>query len=490
MIRTPQQYIKSLNDGRVIFLEGEQIPDITKHPLFKGAIDMAAKTYALANDSKWQDLLTYQEKGERVMFLWKQPKSSEDLIRRRDVYITTQRLGASLPGMGPDALAASGIVASRIDKRFGTHYMDAVEDYREHLKKTDPNITGAITDVKGDRSLRPSAQVQHKDFYVRVVDRQKDGIVVRGSKIHISATPPCNEIIVSPCRSHREEDKDYAVVFATPANAKGITLLTQPAYYHQTGEEVDWDWPARGRHAVSECMIVFNDVFVPWNRVFMCGEWQFSRDQAWLFGVFHRLFGTTHKVISTEEFAGAAATIAEYNGVERYPHIQTKLAWLAMHAKIIDVMSQAACEHPDIDPELGFASPNLLYTNIAKYMFANDQAQASKLLVDIGGGLATDTFCYKDWMNPKERPFLEKYLAGRDGVPTEHRLRMLRMIKDMTGGNMDGIVIHGEGSLAQQEMAMFASADWERYKAIAKRIARVPGWENHPEIGKLPPWNE
>jgi 4-hydroxybutyryl-CoA dehydratase/vinylacetyl-CoA-Delta-isomerase len=280
------------------------------------------------------------------------------------------------------------------------------------------------------------------------------------------------------------------VVFATPANAKGITLLTQPAYYHQTGEEVDWDWPARGRHAVSECMIVFNDVFVPWNRVFMCGEWQFSRDQAWLFGVFHRLFGTTHKVISTEEFAGAAATIAEYNGVERYPHIQTKLAWLAMHAKIVDVMSQAACEHPDIDPELGFASPNLLYTNIAKYMFANDQAQASKLLVDIGGGLATDTFCYKDWMNPKERPFLEKYLAGRDGVPTEHRLRMLRMIKDLTGGNMDGIVIHGEGSLAQQEMAMFASADWERYKAIAKRIARVPGWENHPEIGKLPPWNE
>jgi 4-hydroxybutyryl-CoA dehydratase/vinylacetyl-CoA-Delta-isomerase len=161
-----------------------------------------------------------------------------------------------------------------------------------------------------------------------------------------------------------------------------------------------------------------------------------------------------------------------------------------MHAKIVDVMSRAACEHPDIDPELGFASPNLLYTNIAKYMFANDQAQASKFLADIAGGLATDTFCYKDWTNPKERPFLEKYLGGRDGVPTEHRLRMMRMIKDLTGENRDGIVINAEGSLAAQEMAMFASADWEMYKAVAKRVAGIPGWEKHPEVGKLPPWHD
>ncbi|MFC1971725.1 4-hydroxyphenylacetate 3-hydroxylase N-terminal domain-containing protein [Chloroflexota bacterium] len=490
MIRTPQQYIESLNDGRVIFLEGEQIPDITKHPLYQGAINGAAKTYALANDHRWRDLLTYEENSERFMFLWKQPRTSEDLLRRREIFITTQQLGAHLPGMGPDALAASGIIASRIDERFGTHYTDAVEDFREHLKKTDVNITGAITDVKGDRSLRPSAQAQHKDFYVRVVDRQKDGIVVRGAKIHISATPLCNEIIVSPCRAHREEDKDYAVVFATPANAKGITILTQPAHHHQPPEEVGWDWPVHGRRAVSESMIVFDDVFIPWNRVFMCGEWQFSRDQAWLFGAFHRLYGTTRMVVITERFAGAAAAIAEYNGVEKYPHIRKKMAWLAMYSKIIDVMSRAACEHPDIDPGLGFATPNLLYANIAKYTFANDRAQASKSLVDIGGGLATDTFCYKDWMNPRERPLLEKYLGGKEGVPTEHRLRMLRMIKDLTGGNIDGSEIHGEGSLAQQEMAMFASADWERYKAVAKRVAGIPGWEQHPEVGKLPPWHE
>ncbi|MBW1887182.1 MAG: hypothetical protein JRI52_02370, partial [Deltaproteobacteria bacterium] len=302
MIRTPEQYVESLRDGRIIYLDGEKIPDITKHPSFKGPINSRAMSYALYNHPEFKDLLTVEEDGDRYLFLWNQPKTSEDLVRRRDLYITVMRWGAEMAGMGPDALAASGVVSARMDKELGTSYTEAVEDYRKHLKETDPAITGAITDVKGNRGMRPSAQVQHQDFYVRVVDRQKDGIVVRGAKMHISMTPTTNELIVSPCRAHREEDKDYAVVFATPVNAEGITLLTSPPYYPETGEEAEWNWPASGRYGgVSECLIVFDDVFVPWNRVFMCGEWQFTRDQAWMFGVFHRLFRTCHKVVSTEQ---------------------------------------------------------------------------------------------------------------------------------------------------------------------------------------------
>ena len=489
MIRTPKQYVESLNDGRVIYLDGEKIPDITKHPAFKGSINARALCYALYDDPKFRDLLTIEEDGDRFLFLWNQPKTAEDLVRRRDLYITCMRWGAAMSGMGPDALAASGVVAARMDKQLGTHYTEAVEDYRKHLKAADPATTGAITDVKGNRGLRPSAQQQHKDFYVRVVDRQKDGIVVRGAKMHISATPTANELIVSPCRAHREEDKDYAVVFATPINAKGITLLTSPANFSETGEEAEWNWPASGRGAgVSECMIVFDDVYVPWNRVFMCGEWQFSRDIAWMFGVFHRLFGTCHKVISTEQAAGVAALMAEYNGIDRYPHIQDKLAWLAMHAQLVDVMSRAGCEHPDIFPDIGLAAPNLMYTNIAKYIFADDQHETSKLVADITGGIATTVFSYRDWMNPEERPYIEKYLAGKDGIPTEHRLHAIRLAKDLIGHGHDGAFIHTEGSLAAQKMAMYAGADWERYKAIAKRIARIPGWKEHPALKDLPDW--
>lgn len=489
MIRTPEQYIESLRDGRIIYLNGEKIPDITKNPHLQGTINYRARSYALANDPKWRDLMTMEVEGERVMFLWKQPKTSEDLLRRRELYITTMKLAGGISGMGPDALAASGVVAARMDKKLGTHYTDALEDYRHHLRKDDPAITGAITDVKGNRSLRPSAQEQHQDFYVRVVDRQKEGIIVRGAKMHISDTPGANEILVSPCRAHREEDKDYAVVFATPLNAPGLKLFTSPRFFPETGDEARWNWPLSGNAGgISECMIVFDDVFVPWNRVFMCGEWQFSRDIAWTFGVFHRLFGTCHKVIFTEEAAGAAALIAEYNGIDKYPHIQEKLAWLAMHAEIIDAMSRAGCEHPDIFSDIGLAAPNLVYTNIAKYMFANDQFETSKLMCDIAGGLISTVFTYKDWENPEEHPYIEKYLAGKNGIPTEDRLRLVRMVKDMTNFNHDNIAIHGEGSLAAQKMALYAGADWDRYKSSAKRILGIKGWEENKAFKDLKPW--
>lgn len=487
MIRTPEQYVESLRDGRVIFINGEKVPDITKHPSFKGSINSRALSYYLYSHPKFKDLLTVEENNERFLFLWKQPKTAEDLIRRRDLYITCMRWGAGMSGMGPDALAATGIVSARIDKAMGTHYSEAVEDYRKHLRMADPAITGAITDVKGNRSLHPSKQEQHKDFYVRVVDKNKDGIVVRGAKMHISATPTANEIIVQPCRAHREEDKDYAVVFATPLNAKGIKLLTSPPFFSETGEEALWNWPLTGKSAgVSECMIVFDDVFVPWNRVFMCGEWQFTRDQAWMFGVFHRLFGTCHKVISTEEIAGTAALMAEYNGIDKYPHILEKLSWLAMNTQLVDILGRAACEHADIIPEFGFATPNLAYTNIAKFMFANNQDEASKLLSDISGGLICTVFNHRDWANPEERPYIEKYLAGKGGIPTEHRLKAVRLAKDLTAHNLDALAIHAEGSLAAQKMAIYASADWERYKAIAKRVAKIPGWEKNPSCADLP----
>ncbi len=495
MIRTPQQYVESLNDGRVIYFKGERVPDVTKHPIIKRSINSASMDWVLANHPRYRDLLTTEEDGEKVMFLWKQPQTAEDLVRRRDIYITCCRIGvgggSGLHSMGVDALAAAGVVAGRMDKKLGTHYLDAVEDYRRHLKKNDPGITGAITDVKGDRGLHPSQQKQHKDFYVRVVDRQKDGIIVRGAKMHISVTPAANEIIVSPCRAHREEDKDYAVVFATSLNAKGVKLIISPPRHRESGnetvEEAEWDWPVTGRRGgAAECLIVFEDVFVPWNRVFMCGEWQYSREVAWAFGTYHRIFGTAHTVAALELKVGAAALMAEYNGVEKVSHIRERLAWLLMHAETCDIVSRAACEHPDIDPFTGFAVPNLIYANIAKYKFANDAAESSKLAADICGGLVGTAPCYRDWMNPEERVLIEKYLAGKDGVPTEHRLRAVRLIKDLTNHNADEISINAEGSLAAQRMALYTGGNWERYKAAAKRATGIPGWEKHPLFKNLP----
>jgi 4-hydroxybutyryl-CoA dehydratase/vinylacetyl-CoA-Delta-isomerase len=292
---------------------------------------------------------------------------------------------------------------------------------------------------------------------------------------------------VSPCSAQREEDKDYAVVFAVPANAEGITQIVSPPGTDEVGDEAAWDWPISGRRGgATESLIIFDDVFIPWDRVFMCGEWQFSRDIAWAFGTFHRIYGTAHTVANLEVKAGAAALMAEYNGLLKYPHIREKLAWLAMHSETCDAMTKAACEHPDIDRDSGYAVPNLVFSNIAKFKFANDAAESSKILGDICGGLVYDVFSYKDWNNLEVRPFLEKYMAGKEGIPSEHRLRALRLAKDLTGLNHDQKDIHAEGSLAAQIMAIYAGADWQRYTAAAKRIAGIPGWEDHPVFSKLP----
>jgi 4-hydroxybutyryl-CoA dehydratase/vinylacetyl-CoA-Delta-isomerase len=481
MIRTPEQYLKSLNDGRVLYFNGEQVPDPAKHPLLKRQCTVNVLGYTFVNHPKYRDQVTVVEDGERSMFLWNQPKTVEDMMKRRQIYLTMRRIGASVSAVGVDALAAAGIVATKMDRMLGTHYMDAVEDYRAHIKKTDPILSGAITDVKGNRSLRPGAQEQHQDFYVRVVDRQKEGIVVRGAKIFISGTGASNETIVQPCRAHREEDKDCAVVFATPLNAEGITIIVSPPDFQELeDEEAFWNWPdsaVKGGH--TECMIIFDDVFVPWNRVFMCGEWQFGSDIARTFGKFHRLFGSVRSSVDLEVLVGTAALLAEYNGLDRYPHIQEKLAWLTYHAETVDALSKAACMNPDFDEETGLPIPSQMYINIAKYKFANDAAEASKMAADICGGIISCVPNYKDWNNPQMRAIFDKYLAAKAGVPTEHRLRAVRLLKNLTAFNRDQTQIHAEGSLMAQKIMLYAGGDWERYKAAAKRVAGIQGWETH-----------
>jgi 4-hydroxybutyryl-CoA dehydratase/vinylacetyl-CoA-Delta-isomerase len=390
--------------------------------------------------------------------------------------------------MGIDALEASRVVAERMDKQIGTNYIERVEAYRKYLQQGDLGITGAMTDVKGDRSLRPSKQEVHQDYYVRVVDRQRDGIVVRGAKMHISSTPGANEIIVMPCRTHGEEDKDYAVVFATPLNAKGIGIIASEPPMRETDENAAWDYPmsAASGHGASECMIVFDDVFVPWERVFLCGEWKFSRDITYTFATFHRLFGVCRMTSELEVLTGVSALMAEYNGTERYAHIRDKLAWLAMYTEAVSVIGRASCIYCEKQADSDLVSPNMVYTNTAKYLFADNYHQAAKLAHDICGGIADTIPTYSDWQNPETRPWLEKYLGGKAGIPTEHRLRAIRLLKDHTNLHSQIGSIHGEGSLAAQRMFVYAGAEWGRYKAAAKRAAKIPGWEEDPTYGPLP----
>ena len=270
-IRTPEQYIESLRDGRVVYCNGERVNDVNDHPILQICRDWVAMDYVLQQDSRYQDLLTEKDDdGDLVSFALMPQKSKEDLIRLREIVKLWARVCFGKPPgakfVAKDGLNAVTVVSQRIDKKYGTNYAENVETYRKHLQKNDLAFAMGLTDVKGDRSLRPSQQKRHQDYYVRIVEERKDGIIVRGAKTHISQAPLCNEILIAPCRAMREDDKDYAVAFAVPVNSPGISMISAEPEVHEAGNL--FDHPIAGAVYINDATIVFEDVFIPNERIF------------------------------------------------------------------------------------------------------------------------------------------------------------------------------------------------------------------------------
>lgn len=488
-IKTPQQYMESLKDGRVVYCNGEKVDDVTTHPILKICRDWVAMDYVLQMDSRFQDLLTEKgDDGERVSFALMPQKSQADLMRLREVVKLWARVCFGKPPgakfVAKDGLNAVTVVSQRIDKKYGTHYADNVEAYRKHLQKNDLAFAMGLTDVKGDRGLRPSKQKGHQDCYVRIVEERKDGIIVRGAKTHISQAPLCNEILIAPCRAMREDDKDYAVAFALPLNSKGITMISAAPEVHEAGNL--FDHPIAGSVYINDATIIFEDVFVPNERIILKGEWDFAGQVAYMFANFHRLSAETYKAMELELFTGAAALMAEYNGVEKAPHIREKLTWLVMYTEAVEVIGRSACEHCISEPDFDLVYPNPMYANICKFYFADNWHQATKYIQDIAGGITVTCPSGKDFMNPETHDLMEKYLGGRGDVPTEHRLRMAQLFRDLTSSYEDVLTIHAEGSLEAQKLSILVLADFDRYKAAARRAARIDDGVKDDLYSQLP----
>lgn len=488
-IKTPEQYLESLRDGRVVWLEGERVKDVTKHPHLKTCAEMCIMDYVLRQDPKYKSLLLEQdEKGEPYDFVFKPPENVQDLLRRREIIQLLARTCYGMPGgakfTGIDALHCLTAVCRRMDKELGSFYAPRVEAFREICKQEDAAITVAMTDVKGDRSLRPSKQKPHQDYYIRIVDETKEGIVVRGAKAHISMSPLCNEMIVLNCRAMREDDRDYAVAFAIPPNTKGLSFIAPCPEPIEEGNY--FDYPLLAHIYAADAMVIFDDVFVPMDRVFMKREWQFAGPLAYMFANFHRVSADAYKVAELEVLVGAAALMAEYNGLEKVPHIQDKLSWLVWYAETTEALGQAACQNCLIDPPSGLAYPNPMISNAAKFFFADNYHQALKLVQDIAGGIVATIPSSKDYLNPETRYLLDKYLGGREGVPTEHRIRAIKLVKDLACIWHQVATLHAEGSLSAQRLSFFALGDFDRYKAAAKRVAGIEDGKEHPLFSPLP----
>jgi 4-hydroxybutyryl-CoA dehydratase/vinylacetyl-CoA-Delta-isomerase len=480
-IRTVEEYKESLRDGRRVYIRGEKVEDITKHPILGVTCDTIAAGYELtaSKDPAVRDIFVapHPETGEPVNRYFITPRNKEDLANRTKMIQRSIELIGGLPfgkDIGTDCLNAAFVVAGQMGK---PEYQNNALNFLEHLRKNDLHTCGAVTCVKGDRSKEPSKQ-KHPDYYLHVVDKNKDGIVVRGAKIHITSAATANEIIVVPTRQMREDESDYAVSFAIPANTKGITFICRGGRGAWSDHEFHADHPVR---ELTEAMIVFDNVFVPWERVFMCGEWQFSMLMAYTFATFHRFTAISYKVPVVEVMAGCAVAMAKYNGLYHVGHIKDKLADIAAYVETLRALANAAAQNPVMYGDI--AVPNPLIANMAKLHFASKYHAFIELIQDIGGGILATAPDKKDWENPDIHDYLEHYLGGSEKYSTLDRLKMihetLRHVCSHESAFHEVTTVHAEGSMAAQKMMILVESPLKRYETMAKTAAGIIPRESH-----------
>ena len=468
-LRTAAEYVESLRDNRTVWYRGRRVEDVTREPDLRVAIDHAALDFDLAHDDCHRCLAVATDKdtGEEYSAYYRVPRSIDDLHdRSRLIEVATGRGGTLVTlvkEIGSDALF--GLL--RVLDGDG---LDRAEAYLRRCRDEDLAVAVAQTDVKGDRSKPPHAQ-DDDDLYVRVVDEQRDGIVVRGAKCHTSVSMNANEIIVLPTRAMGPDDTDYAVAFAVPVDSPGLSLYVSA---YGGGPRPEFEFPISSKHAMVESLTVFDDVFVPWNRVFACREPQLAGPIALAFVEYHRFTAVSYKLPLVDALVGTAALISDMNGVAHAAHVRDKLAQLIAYAETVRALTEMAALRGRI-AQRGIAVPDPLTTNLAKLTFATGYHRALELVQDCAGGLLVTAPGADDWLNPEIRPVLEKYF--RAAGPAEERLRLLHAISDLTtrdfGGYQSVLAVHAEGSIEAEKLQMARSYDASRAIDYARRLAGI-----------------
>jgi 4-hydroxybutyryl-CoA dehydratase/vinylacetyl-CoA-Delta-isomerase len=472
------EYVESLKKLRKkVYMFGEEIRDVTVHPFLKPTLNSIALTYQLAHDERYRDLLTATSHltGRRINRFTHIPQNTDDLVKKvKMLRLLGQKTGSCFQRcVGMDAIITLSSVTYEIDQKYGTDYYKRFIRFLVRVQDEDLMCGGSMTDVKGDRGLRPSQQ-KDPDMFVHVVERRDDGIVIRGAKAHQSGSVFAHELIVMPTLSMRESDRDYAVSCAVPADADGVIYIVgRQTNDSRKMEECEID-VGNFQYSVAghEALVVFDDVFVPWDRVFMCGEWDFSGVLVERFASYHRQNYGGCKVGVGDVLIGAAATIADYNGVSDAPHIREKLVEMVYLNETMHACG-LACSYEGVKLPSGTYYVNPLLANVTKLNVTKFPFEMARLAIDITGGIIGTQPSERDFKHPVVGRYIEKYLKAKEGIPTEHRMRIVRLIENMVTGT--GLIesMHGAGSPQAQRIMIARQADFEFKKKLAKILAGI-----------------
>jgi 4-hydroxybutyryl-CoA dehydratase/vinylacetyl-CoA-Delta-isomerase len=474
-IRTREEYIESLRKQKPnVYMEGEKIENIVDHPAFRAGIESAATTFQMCHDKQCSDL-------SRVV----SPIIGEEISRWTHLMRDEQDAFAKIKlmkGMGEspcpcsyrcitaDVLHAAWAASHDIDKATGSSYHQNVVEIVKQAQREDWIIGGGFISPKGDRSKGATEQAD-PDMYLHVVEKRKDGIVVRGAKAHSTAAPYTDML----CIMEIEFAEDYFVGFFTPVDAEGITFICKRG--HAPAESKQLENPISSKYGGHvESMIVFDDVFVPWERVFMCGEY----GPGIVFGVILGASHAWHKCMcrrnNMELSLGATGLIADYNGVAGAAHIVDNMCEMSMAVQIMDsLITYAAVE--GWKHESGIFSPKLATVATGKVFSSKRVGEDRFIMQDAAGGLVATMASEKDYFNPEIGKYLEKYYKGKDDVSTEDRIRAFKLIEDMTASEFAGwyhaMCISGGGAVQTFKSIAASGCDLEQCKTKAKRIAGI-----------------
>ena len=486
---TKEQYIESLRQMKTrVYMFGEQVENWVDHPIIRPSIECVGMTYELASDPEYADLCTAKSSytGETVNRFTHLHQSTDDLIKKvKMLRLLGQKTASCFQRcVGMDAFNAMFSTTYELDKKHGTNYHENFNNFLKMVQENDYVVDGAMTDPKGDRGLAPSAQ-KDPDLFLHIVERREDGIVVRGAKAHQTGCVNSHWHIVMPTQAMREDDADYAVAFATPTDAEGIYMIygRQSCDTRKLEEGADVDL-GNAVFGGQEALVVFDNVFIPNEYVFMAGEYDFSNMIVERFAGYHRQSYGGCKVGVGDVLIGAAALAAEYNGAQKASHVKDKLIEM-VHLNETLYCCGIACSAEGQATEAGNYQIDLLLANVCKQNVTRFPYDITRLAEDIAGGLMVTMPAESDFNSDlvvgKEGETVgeicNKYFVGSPACTTEERMRVLRLIENMCLGTAAvgyrTESLHGAGSPQAQRIMIARQGNLEAKKALAKNIAGI-----------------
>jgi 4-hydroxybutyryl-CoA dehydratase / vinylacetyl-CoA-Delta-isomerase len=476
-IITGDDYINSLR-GRnlIVYLFGELVEEPVDHPMIRPSINAIAETFDLAVENP--DLATALSPytGARVNRFLHIANSAGDLVLQNKMQ---RRLG-QLTGtcfqrcVGMDALNALHSVTYEIDEAYDTPYHQRFIDFVTMCQSHNYVIGGAMTDVKGDRSLPPHQQAD-PDLYVHITRRADDGVYISGAKAHQTGCINSHWMVVMPTLRLGEDDRDFAIVGAIPVDAEGITYIYGRQSCDTRSMEDGSIDVGNARYGGQEAMVIFDDVFIPNDLIFMDGEYDFAAMLVERFTCYHRRSYVCKSGVG-DVLIGAAAAAADYNGVEKASHIRDKLIEMT-HLNETIYATGIASSHQATEMKSGVYLNDDMIANVCKHHVTKMPYEIGRLAQDLAGGLVATMPSEQDYRHEKVGALLEKYLKGRADIPTEHRMRILRLIENMTlGRNAVGYLtesMHGAGSPQAQRIQIYRQMQTDFKKQLARVLSGI-----------------